>query len=369
MPLPALTDLHDLAAAGARVGRAVVSQVWGSAPRGEGACMLATEGGRLAGSVSGGCVENAVAAEIAAAIARGTAKQVTFGVSDEAAWEVGLSCGGTIKVFVEPAVSAAVSEAASGPGGVVVATVVDGVAVPGAVLVVRDDGTRGAPVAPPGATAAEAAEALAILGALADRVETAARAVLAHNTSRTESFAGPAGAPVTVLLELFPRRPTLVIFGGVHVAQPLVTLARALGYRTVVADGRAAWVTRERFPDADELLVAWPEEAFAAIGLDAATCVCLLSHDPKFDEPAMRLALRSPAAYVGAIGSRKTQAKRRERLRAEGFSEAELARLRGPIGLDLGGREPRETALAILAEITAARFGGSGRPLTAGEAP
>jgi xanthine dehydrogenase accessory factor len=141
-------------------------------------------------------------------------------------------------------------------------------------------------------------------------------------------------------------------------------MARLLGYRTIVADGRESFVTRERFPDADELIVAWPDEAFSRIGIDAATYVCILSHDPKFDEPALEIALRSPAAYVGAIGSRKTAHSRRERLRAMGFTEAEVGRLRGPIGLDLGGRQPPETALAILAEITAVRYGGTGGELT-----
>jgi xanthine dehydrogenase accessory factor len=153
----------------------------------------------------------------------------------------------------------------------------------------------------------------------------------------------------------------------VHIAAALVPLAKSLGYRTVVADGREAFLSRERFPDADELVLAWPEEAFAKVGLDPATYVCVLSHDPKFDEPALEIALRSPAAYIGAIGSRKTQASRRERLTAAGFTEDELARLRGPIGLDLGGRQPAETALAILAEMTAVRYGGTGRPMGAGE--
>jgi xanthine dehydrogenase accessory factor len=130
------------------------------------------------------------------------------------------------------------------------------------------------------------------------------------------------------------------------------------GYRTIVADGRAAFLTRERFPDADELILAWPDEAFARIGIDPGTCVAVLTHDPKFDDPALLIALRSPAAYVGAIGSKQTQATRRERLRAAGLTDAELGRLHGPIGLDLGGRAPAETALAILAEMTAARYGG-----------
>jgi xanthine dehydrogenase accessory factor len=171
-----------------------------------------------------------------------------------------------------------------------------------------------------------------------------------------ETLAGD-GGEVEVFFEVFPRRPTLLVFGGVHIATALVRLAKPLGYRTVVADGREGFLTRERFPDADELILGWPEEVFRRVGLNAATCICLLTHDPKFDEPALDLALRSPACYIGAIGSRKTQAHRRERLRAAGFGDAEIGRLHGPIGLDLGGRDPAEIALAILAEITAVRHG------------
>jgi xanthine dehydrogenase accessory factor len=343
-----LADYERLTAAGTPPGRAVVTSVWGSAPRPEGACLLATADGRLAGSVSGGCVESAAAVEVAEAIGRGTPRLVTYGVSDERAWEVGLACGGTIRVFVEPTIRPEVLEAARGPGGVVVATVLEGAGA-GSALVMRDDGTERGSL-PAGIDR----------GAVAD----AARRALAVAASSTMELPGPGGT-ARVFLEVFARRPTLVIFGGVHIAAALVPLAKALGYRTVVADGREAFLSRERFPDADELVLGWPEEAFARVGIDAATYVCVLSHDPKFDEPALEIALRSKAAYVGAIGSRKTQTARRERLRAAGFGEAELARLRGPIGLDLGGRQPVETALAILAEITAARYGGSGGPLTA----
>jgi len=303
---------------------------------------------------------------VADAIARGTAKLVTYGVSDETAWEVGLSCGGSISVFVEPAVRDWVLDAAGGGGGVVIATVVKDPELPGASWLLRDDGDS-EPIAPPPGTSADARDAaMHRFDAILDQVADAARDVLARNTSRTEEFTTPGGESLTVLLELFPRQPKLVVFGGVHVAQALTSLARPLGFRTYVADGRAAWLTRERFPEADELVLAWPEEAFARIGLDANTYVVLLSHDPKFDEPAMEVALRSAAPYVGAIGSKRTQEKRRARLLQAGFSEADLHRLRGPIGLDLGGRQPMETALAILAEITAVRFGGTGRPLSVG---
>ena len=192
-------------------------------------------------------------------------------------------------------------------------------------------------------------------------VADAAREALRQETSRTVEITAPDGRKASVFLEVFPRQPTLVIFGAVHIAMALVPLAKMLGFRTAVADGRQAFLSRERFPEADQLLLGWPEEAFKQIGIDRATYVCLLSHDPKFDDPAMELALRSPARYIGAIGSRKTQAARRRRLLEQGFSEQDLARLHGPIGLDLGGRSPAETALAILAQMVAVRYGGGVR--------
>ncbi|CAN5871207.1 XdhC family protein [soil metagenome] len=337
-----LSEYERLTAAGEPLGRAVVTSVWGSAPRAEGASMLATRDGTIAGSVSGGCVEAAAAGEIGAALERGTPRLVTFGVSDEKAWEVGLACGGTIKVFVEPEIRPEVLSAARGPGGEVVATVVEGPMVGGAARV-REDGSVQGDLGP---------------GIPHDAVRDAALAALRRESSTTVTLDTPGGA-VSVFLEVFPRRPRLVIFGGVHIAVALVPLARLLGYRTIVADGRQSFLTRERFPEADDLILAWPEQAFERIGLDRSCYVCILSHDPKFDEPALKAALRSPAPYVGAIGSKKTQAARRTWLASEGFSEEEIARLHGPIGLDLGGRQPAETALGILAEMTAVRYGGS----------
>jgi xanthine dehydrogenase accessory factor len=303
--------------------------------------MVATRDGAMAGSISGGCVENATLAEIAAAIERGSAKLVTYGVSHEKAWEVGLACGGTIQVLVEPAVRAEVLEAARGDGGEVVATLLENNEVRGSARVYAD----GRVVSADRGVFPEA------------RLRDAALEALARERSGTVALEAATGS-VSVFLEVFPREPRLVIFGGVHVAMELVPLARKLGYHTIVADGREAWLNRERFPEADELILAWPEEAFERIGLDATCYICLLTHDPKFDEPALRLALRSPAPYIGAIGSRKTQAERRERLRGEGFSAEAIARLHGPIGLQLGGREPAEIALAIVAEMTQVRYGG-----------
>jgi xanthine dehydrogenase accessory factor len=325
-----LPDLLAFRGRGERVGRAVLTGIVGSAPRPEGASLIVSDRGSMAGSVSGGCIEGAVFSEIQDAIAAGRPTLLSYGVSDETAWSVGLACGGTFEILVQPDVPADVERAASGETGAVVATVLRG----------------------PDGAADEARTAIA---------EAAARALDAEASATVTIPVG--GGVLEVFLEVFPPRPRLIVFGGVHVAVALVRLARELGYRTIVADGRAAFANRERFPDADEILVAWPEEAFARVGLDHASYVAVLTHDPKFDEPALAIALRSDARYVGAIGSRRTQAARRDRLLARGVSEAELGRLRGPIGLDLGGRGAAEIALAILAEMTAVRYGASGRPM------
>lgn len=344
-----IADYERLRAAGEPVGRAVVTSVWGSAPRPEGSSMLATRDGTMAGSVSGGCVESATAVEIAEAIDRGSPKLVTFGVSDEKAWEVGLACGGTIKVLVEPAVRPEVLAAAQGAGGEVLATVVEGTVAGRSGRVLADGGVEGS--------------LLEVLPA--ERLREAALQALRQERSGTVLLETSQGE-ATVFLEVFPRQPRLVIFGGVHIAVALVPLAKLLGYWTIVADGRRAFLTRERFPGADELILAWPEEAFERIGLDASCYVCILSHDPKFDEPALRLALGSPAPYIGAIGSRKTQIARREWLRGQGFTPEQIGRVHGPIGLELGGRQPAETALAILAEMTAVRYHGGAAGQRAG---
>lgn len=323
---------YDRLAARGPVGRAVVTSIWGSAPQAEGAVMLGTADGAMAGSVSGGCVEAAVLGEIQAAMAAGAPRLVQYGVSHERAWEVGLSCGGTLEVLVQPAVPKAVIEAARLGEAAVIVTPLGGPSM----------GVSRALDASPARQSEE--------------VRQAASVALRTGQSRTVRTS-VGGAEVGMLLEAVPRPPRLVVFGGVHIAAALVPLARTLGYYTIVADGRAGFLTRERFPDADELILAWPEEALARAGLDARTAVVVLTHDPKFDDPALHAALRSEAGYIGALGSRKTQASRRARLKAAGFDDAALARLHGPIGLDLGGRSPAETALAILAEITAHRYG------------
>ena len=218
------------------------------------------------------------------------------------------------------------------------------------------------PAVPPEAGVVVAADGslASTLGSADDDAALAAAALMALDAG-VSATREVAGAPR--FLEVFAVPPRLVIVGGVPIAMALVRLARELGFETIVIDARAAFATPERFPDVDRLLVAWPDEAAEEIGLGPADAVVVLSHDPKFDEPAIAEALRRGCRYVGAIGSRRTQHARRERLRAEGLAEVELARLHGPIGLDLGGRETAEVALAILAEVVAERHGASARPM------
>lgn len=334
-----LLDQYDAwLAEGVDVGRAVVIRTYGSAPRQEGSVLLVAEDGRIAGSVSGGCVEGAAAEAVQEARRTGQAAVVRYGVSDEQAWSVGLACGGIIDVLVEPSVPAAVLAAARGDGAGMGSTVLTELP---------------AVTPPPSSGKAEAVGA----GAGIDDLRAA---TLAAGRSRTVELPDR-----TVFIEAFPARPRLVIVGATEIARVLVQLAGPLGYERIVIDARAAFSTPERFPDVERLITDWPEDAFEAIGLGPNDAVVLLSHDPKFDEPAIVDAFHRGARYVGAVGSRRTQADRRARLLEMGVAESELSRLHGPIGLDLGGREPAETALAILAEVVAARRGGSGTPMSA----
>ena len=343
---------------GIGVGRAVVVRTFGSAPRPEGAVLLRADDGRIAGSVSGGCVEGAAAEEIERARRDGHARVIRYGISDEEAWDVGLACGGTIDVLIEPAVRDATAAAAKELGRVVAIPLPadapppefgrsepgEGELPPAPVIV----GASGISEGSLGSASADAA------------LEAAARDALLRGTSRTVEIEGR-----SVFVEAFPVKPRLVVVGAVEVARSLVRLARELGYETIVIDGRASFATPERFPPetVDRLIVGWPDEVAEDICLGPDDAVAVLTHDVKFDEPAIVESLHRGCRYVGAVGSRKTQGDRRERLRAAGVTDDELARLRGPVGLDLGGRTPAETALAIMAEVVAERYGGSGRPM------
>lgn len=340
-----LDQLDRWRAEGVAVGRAMLVRAHGSAPRPEGAVLLATADGRIAGSVSGGCVEAAVVVDIEEVRRTGQARVLEYGFSDEVARDAGLACGGRIDVLVEPDVRPEVVDAATARGRAVI-TVLPANGTPGLVdrvVVVSEDGM--------------------VDGSAGDaQVDRSLAQAAQHALEIGRSRVVEAGDR-TYFVEVFARRPRLVIVGAVQVAIPLVSMARTLGYETIVIDGRSAFATAERFPGVDRLVVGWPDDVAGEIALGPADSVAVLSHDPKFDEPAIVEALRRGCRYVGAIGSRRTQADRRSRLAAAGVSESDLARLRGPIGLDLGGRDPAETALAIMAEVVAARFGGSGMPM------
>jgi xanthine dehydrogenase accessory factor len=334
--LPELARWRD---AGQKVALATVIETWGSAPRTVGAKMAVSEAGSVAGSVSGGCVESAVVEAALEVLASGVPRRLHFGVADETAWAVGLACGGAIDVFVEPwgsPLDEALREAAGSDRSAAAVTLVGGPpeALGRKLLVEADGTTRGS------------------LGERDGPAREAAAAALASGRSVRVAL-GEAEAFVDVVLP--PAR--LVAVGGVHIAVALVRLARALGYTTVVVDPRPAFGSRERFPDVDEVVSAWPDEALERLALNGSTAVAVLTHDPKLDDPALRAALPSPAFYVGALGSKATQAKRRKRLLEAGLGEAQLARLHAPIGLELGGRSPEEIALSVMAQIVAVRNG------------
>jgi xanthine dehydrogenase accessory factor len=350
--------LESWRADGIGVGRAVVVRTFGSAPRPEGAVLLRADDGRIAGSVSGGCVEGAAAEEIERARRDGHARVIRYGISDEEAWDVGLACGGTIDVLIEPAVRDATAAAAKELGRVVAIPLPADTPPPE--FGRSEPGAGELPPAPVIVGAGGISEG-SLGSASADAaLEAAARDALLRGTSRTVEIEGR-----SVFVEAFPVKPRLVVVGAVEVARSLVRLARELGYETIVIDGRASFATPERFPPetVDRLIVGWPDEVAEDIGLGPDDAVAVLTHDVKFDEPAIVESLHRGCRYVGAVGSRKTQGDRRERLRAAGVTDDELARLRGPVGLDLGGRAPAETALAIMAEVVAERYGGSGRPM------
>ena len=330
------TDLARWLAGGEQVALATVVWAEGSSPRPLGSRLAVTRSGQMVGSVSGGCVEGAVFEEAQEVLAGGPPKRLRYGAVDETGWEVGLACGGKIEIYVEPLaeVHRHLLAALEAEETVALATCLDG---SGHLLAWPDGRLEGD---------------LRLAPELTDLFPGPA----------AELYRGPEGPVLSevegdVFLQVLAPPPTLVIVGAVHIAVSLVELAQTLGFHVRVVDARRAFATRERFPTVGELVVAWPQDALKAESLGSQHYVVILSHDPKFDLPALQIALRSQAAYVGLIGSRSTQARRKAALREAGFAEAELARIHGPVGLDLGGREPAEIALAILAEIVAVRHG------------
>ncbi|MGC0379216.1 XdhC family protein [Streptomyces sp. SAI-229] len=360
-------ELHRWLAEDREFAVATVVSVGGSAPRGPGAALAVDREGTAIGSVSGGCVEGAVYELCARALADGETRVERFGYSDEDAFAVGLTCGGVIDIMVTPVgrqaparqvLGTALSTVLRGGPGAL-ARVVEGPAeLLGKALFVHPDGSyEGGLGGVPELDRTAAGEA----GALLEAGRT--------GTVRVQEDGSYCPGGLTLLVESSVPPPRMIVFGAIDFAAALVRVGKFLGYHVTVCDARPVFATGARFPEADEVVVDWPHRYLRGTETDARTVLCVLTHDAKFDVPLLEVALGLPVAFVGAMGSRRTHADRERRLREAGVGERELARLRSPIGLDLGARTPEETALSIAAEIVAARRGGTGVPLTGSRTP
>jgi xanthine dehydrogenase accessory factor len=347
--------LRGLLASGRPFALATVIGARGSSPRPPGAAMAVAADGEALGSISGGCVEGAVYATAEQVLGGEGAVVETYGYSDDEAFAVGLTCGGTLEVLVAPADRAVVAEWAekvSADEPVALATVVGGPAPLGASLLVSASGSRGT-LGEEGLDVAVADDARGML----DAGQTGSRHYGPKGQRRIDD--------VTVFVQSFTPPPRMLVFGATDFAAAVSRIGVFLGYRVTVCDARPVFATARRFPEAHEVVCDWPHRYLESTELDGRTVMCVLTHDPKFDVPLLQVALRKPAAYIGAMGSRRTSDDRLRRLREVGMTEQELARLHSPIGLDLGARTAEETAVSIAAEIVSHHWGGSGRPLAA----
>ncbi|WP_156758819.1 XdhC family protein [Microbacterium karelineae] len=352
-----MRDVLPVAAQWVREGRefaiATVVGIRGSAPRELGASMLIGGDGTVFGNVSGGCVDSAVAAEGAEAIGDGLARLGRYGVDDDPLHGIALTCGGEIDVLVRPVApdddaARQLCALAAADGAIGCALEITGDEMGRAWIVGDGVASDGADRA----TARMLADAGALVGG--DRAR-----LLSYDADGCRAD----GEDRSVLVVPFGSAPRLIVVGAVEFAVPLTRLAAALGFRGTIVDARPAFSSPERFPDA-EVVVSWPDRYLGATDVDARTAICVLTHDDRFDVPALRVALGGPAGYVGAMGSRVTHDDRLRRLAESGVPTAQITRLRSPIGLDLGGRSAEETALSILAEIVAHRNGATGLPLS-----
>ena len=373
--------------AGETFGLATVVRTFSSAPREPGAALAVSTGGEVVGSVSGGCVEGAVYELSGEVTAKSEPVLQRYGVSDDTAFSVGLTCGGIIDIFVEPVSRESypelgeIAQAVSAGEPVAVATVIEGPGKIGARRVIWPAASEPHASEPhasePHASKPHASEpvpgaaiATGTLGS-GDRLDQAvdddARGMLAQGLTGVRHYGADGERrmdELSVFVQSFAPPPRMLVFGAIDFAAAVARIGKFLGYRVTVCDARPVFATTARFPDADEVITDWPHRYLSGVTTDERTVICVLTHDPKFDVPVLEVALRAPAAYIGAMGSRRTHEDRLDRLREAGMSEAELARLRSPVGLDLGARTPEETAVAIAAELIQLRWGGSGQPLT-----
>jgi xanthine dehydrogenase accessory factor len=346
-------------------GLATLVRTYRSAPREAGAALAVSASGEVVGSISGGCVEGAVYELASQVIETGEPVLETYGVSDDDAFAVGLTCGGILDVFVERvdkesfAEFAEVAAAVRQGDPVSVATVTAGPGKIGARRVVWGTASQTRPPCEPASLGSGAR--------LDDAVDDDVRGMLAQGLTGTRRYGAHGerrGDELSVFVNSFAPPPRMLVFGAIDFAAAVAKVGKFLGYQVTVCDARGLFATPARFPDADEVVVDWPHRYLSGVDTDERSVICVLTHDPKFDVPLLEVALRKPAAYIGAMGSRRTHDDRMERLREAGLADAELARLRSPIGLDLGARTPEETAVSVAAELIQLRWGGSGQPLT-----
>lgn len=331
--------MHDILAnvekwidTGETIALATVVQTWGSSPRKIGSQMAFTTSGKIVGSVSGGCVENAVIEAGYQVLKTNHPQLLHFGVADETAWEVGLACGGSIDVFVQPInleVFHLLKEIIhKGNSGIHVTAINGTDELLGKEILIQENQIK--------------------IGSFGNEIDSY---VLKIATQISMSQILQLQADVEVFVKVIQPEPTLVIVGGVHIAVALVSLAQTLGFKTIVIDPRKAWGSENRFPTVNHLFQDWVDEAFDKIEINSSTAIAVLTHDPKIDDPAIKIALNSSAFYVGALGSKTTNAKRNQRLLNDGLSESQVNKIHAPIGLDIGAQNPEEIALAVMSEI------------------
>jgi xanthine dehydrogenase accessory factor len=342
---------------GHRVAAATLIDTDGSAPLDPGATMLVTDAGRIEGSVTGGCVEGALFEEAQSVLAGDVPRLRTYGISDSSAADVGLMCGGTVHIFVHEIGASfreplgAVADSIAGGGDAAIATLLDGPHAGHQIAVVEGErhGSFG-------------------LDEHFDRaVERDALGCLAHGTSTLRHYGTGGeimGDEIRVFIQAFSTAPLLLIFGAIDFAAAVARVAKALGYKVTICDARRPFAEAERFRVADDVVIDWPDRYLVGREFGARDVILVFTHDPKFDEPALRAALATNAGYIGALGSRQTQADRVERLSGAGMPDDQLARISAPCGLDIGARTPEETAVSILAEVIARASGRSGGPLS-----
>ncbi|MCU1693186.1 MAG: hypothetical protein JWM64_2277 [Frankiales bacterium] len=352
-------ELQEWVRAGTPFGLATVIGTSGSSPRPAGAAMAVGADGAAVGSISGGCVEGAVYETATDVLSSGEPERQRYGFSDDDAFAVGLTCGGVLDVLVQPADLALLQpllDAVLADAPVALATVVGGPAPLGAQLVVLPDGSHGS-LGDPGLDHAVLADARGMLGG----GQTGTRHYGPHGERRVDD--------VAVFVSSFVPPPRMLVFGATDFAGAVSRIGVFLGYRVTVCDARPVFATPRRFPEAHEVVCAWPHKYLAETEVDERTAICVLTHDPKFDVPLLEVALRRPAAYVGVMGSRRTHDDRLARLREAGLTEQEIGRMRSPVGLDIGARTAEETAVSIAAELVQSRWGGTGQPLARTRGP